>query len=507
MRTPLGLKLEFEASDWSNVLPPFEGLNMPEEIEQDFALEASCLRTVPVGACNDDFDRVARSQQIFRTLVVTHVECKNHITPPSSGVEYLAVSSESDDSDSGVTNSTMSGEKRRRSSEKGSPEQPERVTAVFDALKLCTWECGGVRVVECVELTTSPRLATALDDNVADWASSSARKKAPPRRSTSVAYLFDDIEPIVLSVHDMGYLSRIANHVEEITEDRLKLYRCVSLTATGDTFASARSLHAALCASFAVCRAVDSVVSGEFRNAFCCVRPPGHHAGACGSTTDDNGQLVGQGFCIINHVAVAARYALANHNASIRRIAVIDFDLHHGNGTQQILSNDDGPLARDALCDAVLFCSIHGATPPGHEPHLFPGTARRPTNRDTVNIPLGPGTGHAEFLERFQHHVVPAVERFQPDLILVSAGFDGHKDDLFKFFKLTDKTFKLVTELVVDLAAKVCNGRVVSVLEGGYDIPTLVRCCTVHVRALATHKQPLPVTNARTARSNSSSPL
>lgn len=479
----------------------------------------------------DLFDRVAREQHIFRTLVVTHVECKNHITPAKSGIDYLQtvssgtprVESFSEGEDfaaldeetlSGVVSTSASGacakkRKRGESTESTvphttvspSPEQPERVIAVFEALRQCRWECGGVRVVEPIELTTSPTLASALDENLADWAAphrsqTHAKSKAhtspktPPHRSTSVSYLFDDIEPIVLSVHDIGYLSRLADEIEKMNvgskgqvsqrlgtattvaaaancvktnatvrseqqRKRKKLFRCVSVTATGDTFASARSLHAAMCSAFSVCRAVDAVISGEYRNAFCCVRPPGHHAGSSGSTVDDNGKLVGQGFCLINNVAVAARYAVTNHQ-SINKVAVIDWDLHHGNGSQEIFCSLDGPWARDALCDSILFCSIHGATPPGSEPHLFPGTARCKTHDDSaVNVPLPAGTGHAEFLARFNTEVIAAAEAFKPDLILISAGFDGHKDDLFKFLKLTDRTFKQMTEGVMALAERV----------------------------------------------------
>lgn len=143
----------------------------------------------------------------------------------------------------------------------------------------------------------------------------------------------------------------------------------------------------------------------------------------------------------------------------------------------------DGPLARDRLRESVLFCSIHGATPAGQEPALFPGTAqasspqpRRPG--EPFNVALPRGTGPVEFLERFKD-VVAAAEAFNPDLVIVSAGFDAHKDDLFRFFKLNDRTYKLMTDMVFDLARKCCGDRLVSVLEGGYSIPTLVRCCTV----------------------------
>jgi len=221
--------------------------------------------------------------------------------------------------------------------------------------------------------------------------------------------------------------------------------------------------------------------------------------GAAAASSDaSGGRLVGQGFCLINHVAVAARYALTNHADAVRRVAVIDWDLHHGNGTEEILCSADGPLARDRLRESVLFCSIHGATPAGQEPALFPGTAQTSSSNDRrpgepFNVALPRGTGPAEFLERFKD-VVAAAEAFRPDLVIISCGFDAHKDDLFRFFKLNDRTFKVMTEMVLDLAHRCCDDRLVSVLEGGYSIPTLVRCATVHTKSLATYGQPGPVT-------------
>ena len=272
------------------------------------------------------------------------------------------------------------------------------------------------------------------------------------------------------------------------------MLRCVSTTLTGDTFACARSLHAALCASYTVCKAIDTVVRGEYRNAFCVVRPPGHHAGQSGSTRkdqkapdEDEPGLVGQGFCLINHVAVGARHALARHGATIKKVVVIDWDLHHGNGTEQILSDPDGPLAREGLRDRVLFCSIHGAGP--DEAPLYPGTRREPSTSPALNVPLKRGSGPAEFLRGFQQ-ILDAAEAFNPDLILISAGFDAHKDDMFRFLRLNDQCYRDMTKRVMDLAYRVCNGRIVSLLEGGYTISTLVRCSVVHARALATYGQP-----------------
>ena len=312
-----------------------------------------------------------------------------------------------------------------------------------------------------------------------------------------------DFTQVVLRVHDFDYLSRVATHVEalqraesgsEATEAKRTLLRCVSTTLTGDTFACARSLHAALCASYTVCKAIDTVVRGEYRNAFCVVRPPGHHAGQSGSTRkdqkapdEDEPGLVGQGFCLINHVAVGARHALARHGATIKKVVVIDWDLHHGNGTEQILSDPDGPLAREGLRDRVLFCSIHGAGP--DDAPLYPGTRREPSTAPALNVPLKRGSGPAEFLRGFQQ-ILDASEAFGPDLILISAGFDAHKDDMFRFLRLNDQCYRDMTKRVMDLAYRVCNGRIVSLLEGGYTISTLVRCSVVHARALATYGQP-----------------
>ena len=423
-----------------------------------------------------------------KTLIVTHLECANHVTPALMGTDYVAGAA----------------------APFASPEQPERVKAVWAALKQCAWTCGGLKVVDAVELSTSPTLNRGLDDTLTRFASpetgphqgpAGAPRRAMPARTASVEFLFDDLEPVVLRVHDFDYLSRVATHVEalqraeagvsEITETKRTLLRCVSTTLTGDTFACARSLHAALCASYTVCKAIDAVVRKEYRNAFCVVRPPGHHAGNKGSTRkdkidDEEPGLVGQGFCLINHVAVGARHALARHE-SIKKVVVIDWDLHHGNGTEQILSDPDGPLAKEGLRDRVLFCSIHGAGP--DDTPLYPGTARAPSTNPALNVPLPRGAGPAEFLRGFQT-ILDAAEAFGPDLILVSAGFDAHKDDMFRFLHLNDQCYRNMTRRVMDLAARVCEGRVVSLLEGGYTISTLVRCSVVHARALATHGQP-----------------
>jgi acetoin utilization deacetylase AcuC-like enzyme len=154
-------------------------------------------------------------------------------------------------------------------------------------------------------------------------------------------------------------------------------------------------------------------------------------------------------------------------------VVVIDWDLHHGNGTEQILSDPDGPLAREGLRDRVLFCSIHGAGP--DDAPLYPGTARAPSTTPALNVPLKRGSGPAEFLRGFQQ-ILDASEKFGPDLILISAGFDAHKDDMFRFLRLNDQCYRDMTKRVMDLAYRVCGGRIVSLLEGGYTISTLVRC-------------------------------
>lgn len=218
-----------------------------------------------------------------------------------------------------------------------------------------------------------------------------------------------------------------------------------------DTYTTSASWDAALMAAGTTMAVVEAVVSGAAHNGFALVRPPGHHA----TPTDS------MGFCLFNNVAVAARYAI--DHLGIGRVAIVDFDVHHGNGTQDIFYEDD----------RVFFCSTH-ASP------LYPGTgAEREIGSGkgrgtTLNLPLPHGVGDAGFARLFDEVVIPAILRYRPDLILVSAGYDGHWADPLGPLTLSVTGYAALTARLMEAAEEVCNGRIVLVLEGGY-----------HVRALA----------------------
>jgi acetoin utilization deacetylase AcuC-like enzyme len=225
-----------------------------------------------------------------------------------------------------------------------------------------------------------------------------------------------------------------------------------------DTSMSRGSAEAALRAAGAVTAAVDAVMQGEVDNAFCAVRPPGHHAERSRA----------MGFCLFNNVAVGALHARAAHG--FERIAVIDFDVHHGNGTQDIFTND-----------ANLF---YGST---HQFPLYPGTGSRSERGvagNIVNAPLPPGAGSLEFRAAFEEIVLPALERFSPQFVLISAGFDAHAADPLASLRLHEDDFAWVTGRVCDIAARLCERRVVSALEGGYDLDALSSSTAAHVWAL-----------------------
>lgn len=230
---------------------------------------------------------------------------------------------------------------------------------------------------------------------------------------------------------------------------------CAALDA--DTFLSAGSLAAALRAIGGVNAAVDAVLAGEAGNAFVAMRPPGHHAEA--------GRAMG--FCLFNTVAIAARRALDHHRLS--RVAVLDFDVHHGNGTQDIIWGEE----------RVLFVS-------SHQRPLYPGSGaveERGAHGQIVNLPLAPGSG-GEAMRRAWQAALTRVTGFAPELILVSAGFDAHRDDPLGGLLWEEGDYAWLTGAIRDVAAAVCGGRVVSSLEGGYDLPALARSVAAHVRVL-----------------------
>jgi acetoin utilization deacetylase AcuC-like enzyme len=232
--------------------------------------------------------------------------------------------------------------------------------------------------------------------------------------------------------------------------------------STGDTEVASGSLGAALAAAGTVVSAVDAVLSGRASNAFCAVRPPGHHAS----------QSRGMGFCIFNNVAIGARYAARRYG--VERILIADWDVHHGNGTQEVFWSDG----------SVLFFDTH-------QHPWYPGTGS-PTETGEgkgrgliVNRPFPAGAGRREILGAFRNELVPAAERFRPDLVMISAGFDSRARDPLGQFTLTDADFAELTALVAEVAGQHARRRVISVLEGGYSLDGLARAVNAHVGRLS----------------------
>ncbi|MCX7101073.1 MAG: histone deacetylase family protein [Methylobacter sp.] len=224
-----------------------------------------------------------------------------------------------------------------------------------------------------------------------------------------------------------------------------------------DTVLSPGTKSAAFRAVGAVCDAVDKVLSGVADNAFCAVRPPGHHA-------EPN---VAMGFCVFNNVAIAANYARQHYQ--IERIAIVDFDVHHGNGTQAVFYNHAN----------VLYAS-------SHEMPNYPGTGHpRETGAGNIfNVPLSAGDTGYEFRHKYNCIILPALRNFKPELLLISAGFDAHKDDPLSSIRLLEDDFKWITEELMMIADKYCQGRLISVLEGGYNLKALAASVAIHVKTL-----------------------
>ena len=224
-----------------------------------------------------------------------------------------------------------------------------------------------------------------------------------------------------------------------------------------DTVLSPHSAEAGLRAAGAGVAAVDAVLGGHAGRAFCAVRPPGHHAT----------QTTAMGFCLFNSIAVAAVHALEQHG--LERVAIVDFDVHHGNGTQAIFEHDR----------RVLFAS-------SHQLPLYPGTGAREEigEGNVFNAPLPPDSGSAQFREAWTGSLLPEVDAFRPQLLLVSAGFDGHRRDPLAQLQLEAEDFRWITRELVALADRHCGGRIVSMLEGGYDLEALAECSVAHLDAL-----------------------
>ena len=255
-------------------------------------------------------------------------------------------------------------------------------------------------------------------------------------------------ENLIMLVHPEEHMSHIAMAIPESGMVRLD----------EDTVVSPQSFEAAMHAIGAVTAGVDAVFRGEADNAFIASRPPGHHAE----------RSTAMGFCLFNHIAIAARYAQQYHGAE--RVAIIDWDVHHGNGTQDIFYNDS----------SVMYCSTH-------QYPLFPGTgAKNETGIDDniVNAPLSPETGSDHFREAFQTRILPELNRFQPDLVLISAGFDAHTRDPLADIHLVEDDFDWATGKLMEIASNHCSNRLVSLLEGGYDLKGVGSSAAAHVARL-----------------------
>ena len=252
-------------------------------------------------------------------------------------------------------------------------------------------------------------------------------------------------------VHTAGHFDLI----ESLSKNEL------AAALTGDTGISPATFAAAIRASGGVLEAIDAVLEGRVVRAFCCHRPPGHHA--------EREQAMG--FCYFNHVAVAARYLQCRHD--IQRIAIIDWDVHHGNGTQHTFDGDAD----------VFFFSIH------QYPH-YPGTGAAQEAGigkglgATLNVPVAAGTGDAQYISVFSDVLRPAMDAFGPDFMLVSAGFDAHASDPLGGVMLSAAGFERMTQLLLAMAEEHCGGKIVSLLEGGYDLQATAASVDAHVRVL-----------------------
>ena len=252
----------------------------------------------------------------------------------------------------------------------------------------------------------------------------------------------------ITRVHPMAYVEALRAAVPEQGLARVD----------ADTALSSTSWEPILRAVGGAVLAVDEVMTGHADNAFVAMRPPGHHAETA----------TPMGFCFFNNAAIAARHAQKHYGAE--RVAIVDFDVHHGNGSQEIFWSDA----------SVLYCSTH-------EMPLYPGTgarSERGEHNNIVNAPLAAGNGGAEFREAVESAVLPRLDSFRPDLIVVSAGFDAHMRDPLANLNLSEDDYAWVTRKLLDVADKHAQGRLVSVLEGGYDLQGLSRSVAAHVRAL-----------------------
>ena len=250
----------------------------------------------------------------------------------------------------------------------------------------------------------------------------------------------------LLRVHDASYIDMLAASAPHHG----------SIAIDGDTEMNEFTYPAALRSAGASVMAVDLVMTGQVENAFCNIRPPGHHA--------ERAQAMG--FCFFNNIAVAAAHAMAVHGLS--RVAIADFDVHHGNGTEHIFGADP----------RVMLCSTF-------QHPFYPYGGADTGNEHIINVPLPAGAGSDKFREAVTSLWLPALESFKPELLLISAGFDAHWEDDMSALMLVDGDYAWVSEQLKQVAEKHCRGRIVSLLEGGYELHALGRCAMAHVKVLS----------------------
>mmetsp|Transcript_24080 Transcript_24080/g.44522 ORF Transcript_24080/g.44522 Transcript_24080/m.44522 type:complete len:312 (+) Transcript_24080:2871-3806(+) len=252
--------------------------------------------------------------------------------------------------------------------------------------------------------------------------------------------------------HPRAYIDAVRNGMPKSG------FACLDIDTDNETFLSPGSLGAIWRAVGGAVKAVDMVLDGDVQNAFVAMRPPGHHAE----------QSLPMGFCVFGNVAIAAKHALEVHGLS--RVAVVDFDVHHGNGTQALLQDDPRALVVTS-----------------QQMPLWPGTglaSDRGPHQTVLNLPLAPGTDGNHAIAEYTAKVLPALYAHQPELILISAGFDAHQDDPLAQLDWSVDTYAQLTDMLTDAAQTLCKGRVVSVLEGGYDLDALAACARAHVQSL-----------------------
>jgi acetoin utilization deacetylase AcuC-like enzyme len=275
--------------------------------------------------------------------------------------------------------------------------------------------------------------------------------------------LLEAVTPVEPVAADLSFIRRV-HEAEYVDRFREACAHGLKSIDTPECPICPRSFEVARLAAGAAVTAVDACLAGDIRNAFCPVRPPGHHAE----------YRFAMGFCYFNNVAIAAEYL--RHHHGLKRVAILDWDVHHANGTQHHFEADPD----------VFVCSIH------QHPHtLFPGTGfdwERGCGQGvgaTLNVPMMPGSTDGDYRRAFEYTLLPAITAFKPEFLLVSTGFDAHRDDPLAEIELTTDAFAWMTAQAVALADSLCAGRLVTVLEGGYRLETLAECARVHVEQLA----------------------